>query len=164
MDNEIRNMRLGNQKVPDYFQDIKNKADRLANLGAPVNDSNLVMYAINGLGKKFKHIARIVRHRETLSDFETTRSMVLLEETVLNNEEDEPSSFSTSSSSPTVRIIIVEPVDANVIALPLHHDETVIPDKVEEALQMVLLSSRSVSKLSVYAGNEIFFLSFSLRI
>lgn len=75
LDNEICNIRHGNQMVSEYFQDIKNKADRLANLGAP--ESNMVTYALNGLGKKFSHIARTVRQHENLPDFETTRSMVL---------------------------------------------------------------------------------------
>ncbi|PWA43221.1 hypothetical protein CTI12_AA534630 [Artemisia annua] len=48
LDNEIRNMVIGNLSVTDFFQDLKSKADRLANLGSKVNDSSLVTYAING--------------------------------------------------------------------------------------------------------------------
>lgn len=59
-------------------------------------------YAINGLGKKFGHIARIICYREKLPDFDNTLSTVLLEESVLNNNDDDSnSSFQDTSSSPT---------------------------------------------------------------
>ncbi|GJY04904.1 putative reverse transcriptase domain-containing protein [Tanacetum coccineum] len=35
--------------VTDFFQDIKSKADRLANLDSPVKDTSLVTYAVNGI-------------------------------------------------------------------------------------------------------------------
>jgi hypothetical protein len=80
LDNEIRNMVIGNMSVTDYFQDIKSKADRLANLGAKVPDSSLVTYTINGLRAKFPEIARFIRHKEPLHSFDQVRSMILLEE------------------------------------------------------------------------------------
>ncbi|GJW97078.1 hypothetical protein Tco_0178886 [Tanacetum coccineum] len=104
LDNKIRNMKHGNKMISDYFQDIKNKADRIANLGVIVSDSNLITYAINRLGKKVSHTARIVCHRETLADFETIRSMVLLEENVLNNDDEEQSYLQNTTSSATVLV------------------------------------------------------------
>ncbi|GJY51705.1 hypothetical protein Tco_0442552 [Tanacetum coccineum] len=49
LDNEICNMAIENLSMNDYFQAIKSKSDRLANLGSPVKDSSLVTYAINGV-------------------------------------------------------------------------------------------------------------------
>ncbi|GJW75409.1 hypothetical protein Tco_0134779 [Tanacetum coccineum] len=49
LDNEIRNMAIGNSSVTDFFQDIKSKADRLVNLDSPVKDTRLVTYAVNGI-------------------------------------------------------------------------------------------------------------------
>ncbi|PWA63386.1 hypothetical protein CTI12_AA349500 [Artemisia annua] len=102
LDNEIRNMAIGTSTVNDYFQDIKSKADRLANLGSPVTDSSLVTYAINGLRAKFPEIARIIRHRETLPTFDQVRSMVLLEESDMAQLSNTLSSTHLSSNSPTV--------------------------------------------------------------
>ncbi|GJW99365.1 ribonuclease H-like domain-containing protein [Tanacetum coccineum] len=39
LDNEIHNMSIGNLSVRDYFQEIKGKANRLANLGSTENES-----------------------------------------------------------------------------------------------------------------------------
>ena len=80
--------------------------DQLADLWSRINNSNIVIYALNGLGNNFFHIALIVRHRDKPPDFENTQSMVLLKETLLNNEEEveEKSSLSKTRSSPTILI------------------------------------------------------------
>ncbi|PWA54856.1 hypothetical protein CTI12_AA432220 [Artemisia annua] len=104
LDNEIRNMAIGNLSVNDFFQEIKSKADRLANLGSPVSDSSLVTYAINGLRAKFPDIARIIRHRDELPKFDKVRSMVLLEETDMQQLTHTLSSTHLTSSSPTVLV------------------------------------------------------------
>ncbi|GKB02306.1 Toll/interleukin-1 receptor domain-containing protein [Tanacetum coccineum] len=80
LDNEIRNMAIGNLSVNDYFQELKSKADRLTNLGSKVSDESLVTYAINGARSKFLEIAHSIRHREKLPTFDEARSMILLEE------------------------------------------------------------------------------------
>ncbi|PWA41921.1 hypothetical protein CTI12_AA549660 [Artemisia annua] len=104
LDNEIRNMAIGTLSVNDYFQEIKSKADRLANLGSVVSDSSLVTYAINGLRVKFPEITRIIRHRETLPTFDQVRSMVLLEESDMAQLTSAFSNLNTTSSSPTVLV------------------------------------------------------------
>ncbi|PWA46281.1 hypothetical protein CTI12_AA514390 [Artemisia annua] len=104
LDNEIRNMATGSLFVTDYFQEIKLKATRLANLGSPVSDSSLVTYAINGLRAKFPEITRIIRHRETLPMFDQVWSMVLLEESDMAQLTHALSSTNLSSSLPTVLV------------------------------------------------------------
>ncbi|GJV99384.1 WRKY family transcription factor [Tanacetum coccineum] len=104
LDNEIRNMAIGNLSVNDYFQEIKSKADRLANLDSPVKDSSLVTYAINGLRCKYPEIARIIRHREKLPTFDEVRSMILLEESDALAISNASSSLHTTSSSATVLV------------------------------------------------------------
>nr|GEU97752.1 Toll/interleukin-1 receptor (TIR) domain-containing protein [Tanacetum cinerariifolium] len=61
LDNEIRNMAIGTSYITDFFQQIKSKADRLANLDSPVKDSSLVTYVINGIRSKYPEAARVVR-------------------------------------------------------------------------------------------------------
>ncbi|PWA91367.1 hypothetical protein CTI12_AA090730 [Artemisia annua] len=104
LDNEIRNMVIGNLSVTDYFQDIKSKADRLANLGSKVPDSSLVTYTINGLRAKYPEIVRIIRHKEPLPTFDQVRSMLLLEESDMAQITQALSSAHINSSSPTVLV------------------------------------------------------------
>ncbi|GKC66278.1 hypothetical protein Tco_1098876 [Tanacetum coccineum] len=100
LDNEIRNMQIGDLSITDYFQAIKSKVDRLANLGSTISDTSLITYDINGLGAKYPEVARIIRHRETLPDFDTTRSMLLLEESIANNINNTQFSLHTTTMSP----------------------------------------------------------------
>ncbi|GKC52042.1 hypothetical protein Tco_1074787 [Tanacetum coccineum] len=58
----------------------------LANMEAPVSDKSLVTYAINVLGNKFAHVASIIRHRDPFPTFNTARSMLLVEESLLNRD------------------------------------------------------------------------------
>ncbi|GJS24678.1 Toll/interleukin-1 receptor domain-containing protein [Tanacetum coccineum] len=67
-----------------FFQQIKSKADRLADLGSPVQDSSLVTYAINGIRSKYPEAARIIRLRESAPTFDKLRSLMLLEESDLS--------------------------------------------------------------------------------
>ncbi|GJY73350.1 hypothetical protein Tco_0477781 [Tanacetum coccineum] len=97
-------MAIENLSINDYFQAIKSKFDRLANLGSPVKDSRLVTYAINGVRSKFSEVARIIRHMEKLPTFDEVRFMILLEESGVLDILNAHSSFHTTSSSPTVLV------------------------------------------------------------
>ncbi|GJR07709.1 WRKY family transcription factor [Tanacetum coccineum] len=100
LDNEIRNMAIGNSSITDFFQQIKSKADRLADLGSPVQDSSLVTYAINGIRSKYPEAARIIRLRESAPTFDKLRSLMLLEESDLSQPSNGNSLFHNTSSSP----------------------------------------------------------------
>ncbi|PWA51548.1 hypothetical protein CTI12_AA443210 [Artemisia annua] len=104
LDNEIRNMAIGSMSVTDYFQEVKSKADRLANLGSKVGDSSLVTYTINGLRARFPELVRIIRHKEPLPTFDQVRSMILLEESDMAQLAQALSSTNLTSSSPTVLV------------------------------------------------------------
>ena len=54
LDNDLRNIELGNLSITEYFHKINRLADLLANIEAPVDEKNLVAYAINGLGDKVR--------------------------------------------------------------------------------------------------------------
>ncbi|PWA49388.1 WRKY family transcription factor [Artemisia annua] len=102
LDNEIRNMVIGNMSVMDYFQEVKSKEDRLANLGSTVRDSSLVTYTINGLRVRFPEVVCIIRHKEPLPTFDQVRSMILLEESDMAQLTQALSSANLTSSSPIV--------------------------------------------------------------
>jgi len=39
--------------ISDYFTKVKNLADALASIGTPVDDEDLVVVTLNGLGKYY---------------------------------------------------------------------------------------------------------------
>ncbi|GKC23612.1 Myb-like protein P, partial [Tanacetum coccineum] len=50
---ELRSLELGTLSIAEYFKRIKVVSDLLSNIESPVDDKNLVMYAVNGLGDKY---------------------------------------------------------------------------------------------------------------
>ncbi|PWA36312.1 hybrid signal transduction histidine kinase M [Artemisia annua] len=86
LDNELRSIKIGQAQE----------------LWSPVSDKNLVMYTVNGLDSRFATIVKIIRHREPLPTFETTRTMLLLEESTLNENTNSSTTFEGSSSSPSI--------------------------------------------------------------
>ncbi|PWA45022.1 hypothetical protein CTI12_AA461730 [Artemisia annua] len=104
LDNEICNMVIGTLSVTDYFQEIKSKDDRLANLGFTVSDLSLATYTINCLHAKFPELVRIIRHKEPLPTLDQVRSIVILEESDMAQLTHALSSAHLTSSSPTVLV------------------------------------------------------------
>ncbi|GKC71276.1 hypothetical protein Tco_1117159 [Tanacetum coccineum] len=51
LDNDLRHIELGNLLIIDYFHRIRHMADLLANIDSPVDEKNLIFYAINGLSE-----------------------------------------------------------------------------------------------------------------
>ncbi|GKD93782.1 hybrid signal transduction histidine kinase M [Tanacetum coccineum] len=103
LDNDLSNLSIGNHSITQYFTKIKDMADLLANIEPPLSEKNLVTYAVNGLVNKFAHVANIIRHRDPFPTFDTARSMLLVEESILNRETNANSLG--SSSSPSVLVV-----------------------------------------------------------
>ncbi|GKF25890.1 Myb-like protein P [Tanacetum coccineum] len=76
---ELRSMELGDLSIAEYFKRIKVIADLLTNIDLVVDEKNLVMHAVNGLGDKYDHVASIIRHSKNPLTLLETRSMLLLE-------------------------------------------------------------------------------------
>ncbi|GJR92545.1 WRKY family transcription factor [Tanacetum coccineum] len=104
LDNEIRNMVIENSPMTDFFQQLKSKADHLASLGSPVQDSSLVTYAINGVYSRYPDAARIIRLQEKAPKFDEMRSMMLFEESDMSHHSTGNSLLHNTSSSPTVLV------------------------------------------------------------
>ncbi|XP_071715251.1 uncharacterized protein [Rutidosis leptorrhynchoides] len=81
---ELRNLDIGNQSVEEYLRKVDRIATHLRNLGSKVEDNDLVMYAVNGLNHKYPHVSLIIIHQKPFPDFETVRSMLLMEEMTVN--------------------------------------------------------------------------------
>ncbi|GJZ40728.1 Toll/interleukin-1 receptor domain-containing protein, partial [Tanacetum coccineum] len=111
LDNEIRNMSIGNASITDFFQQIKSKVDRLANLESSVKDSSLVTYVINGIGSKYPEAARVICLSEKAPTFDELRSMMLLEEGDMSHSSVGNSFLHNTSSSPTVLVASTSNID-----------------------------------------------------
>ncbi|GJX78829.1 ribonuclease H-like domain-containing protein [Tanacetum coccineum] len=53
---ELRSMKLRDLSIVEYFKRIKVIADLLANINLAVDENNLVMHAMNGLGDKYVYV------------------------------------------------------------------------------------------------------------
>ncbi|GKB91929.1 ribonuclease H-like domain-containing protein [Tanacetum coccineum] len=121
LNNELRSITIGKMSINEYCPKIKSMADRLKNLGSSICEKNLVTYAMNGLDNQFFTIAKIIRHREPLPTFDTTRSMLLLEESTFDDEAGISNTLDSTSSSP---IVLVTTSSSNHKALTLKITET----------------------------------------
>nr|GEZ11478.1 hybrid signal transduction histidine kinase M [Tanacetum cinerariifolium] len=102
LDNELRSFKIRKMTINKYCTKIRSMADRLKNLGGEVSDKNLVIYTINGLDSRFATLVEIIRHREPLPSFETTRTMLLLKESSFSDSIDASTMLESSSSSSTI--------------------------------------------------------------
>ncbi|GJS45525.1 ribonuclease H-like domain-containing protein [Tanacetum coccineum] len=96
---ELRSLELGSLSIAEYFKRIKVISDLLSNIDSPIDDKNLVMYAVNGLGDKYEHFSSIIRHSKNPLSLLETRSMLLLEESRLKRKESHGHARNTPSSS-----------------------------------------------------------------
>jgi hypothetical protein len=55
--------------ITDYSTKVKNLADVLASMEAPVDDEDLVVVTLNGLGKDYNQFHTSIAFRETFFDF-----------------------------------------------------------------------------------------------
>ncbi|GJU67442.1 hypothetical protein Tco_1253701 [Tanacetum coccineum] len=96
---------MGDHSVNAYFHKIESIVTRLNDLESPMNDDDVVTYAMHGLSDKFAHVAGIIAHRVLFHDLETMHSMVTTEEMRLNTKSQNSNSNTTSSA---LTILIVE--------------------------------------------------------
>ncbi len=50
---ELHNLQKNKMNINDYSTKVKNLAYALASIGAPIDDENLVVVTLNGLGKDY---------------------------------------------------------------------------------------------------------------
>lgn len=101
LENQLRNITIGDLSASTYFSKIKTLSDQIENLVSNIPDKNLVMYALNGLSMKFQHVASIIQHRSLFPMFLETHDMITLEEQTLtqNRVIQDPSHQDHASSS-----------------------------------------------------------------
>jgi len=66
--------------INDYSTKVKNLADALASIGAPVDDEDLVAVTLNGLGKDYSQFRILIVVRETFPNFQNLITLFISEE------------------------------------------------------------------------------------
>lgn len=104
LDNELRNIVMGDSNITQYYARIQTICDVLENIGSTVPEKNIVTYLINGLSQKFAPVAIMLRHKSPFPNFMETRSILLLEEQQMEHASRRyvNESHGDNSSSPTV--------------------------------------------------------------
>ncbi|EOA15398.1 hypothetical protein CARUB_v10006743mg, partial [Capsella rubella] len=80
IDNELRNLTVGDLSIHDYCKKLKSLSDLLANVDSPFSERTLVMHMINGLNDKFDSIINVIKHKSPFPSFAVARSMLIMEE------------------------------------------------------------------------------------
>jgi hypothetical protein len=65
--------------INDHSTKVKNLADVLASIWAPVDDEDLVAVTLNGLGKNYSQFRTSIVVRETFLDFQDLITLLISE-------------------------------------------------------------------------------------
>jgi hypothetical protein len=66
--------------INDYSTKVKNLIDALASIGAPIDDEDLVVVTLNGLGKDYSQFRTSIVVQETLPNFQDLITLLISEE------------------------------------------------------------------------------------
>jgi hypothetical protein len=77
---ELHNLQKNKMNISDYFIKVKNLADALASIGALVDDEDLVVVTLNGLGKDYSQFRTSIAVRKTFPDFQDLITLFISEE------------------------------------------------------------------------------------
>ncbi|XP_023735032.1 uncharacterized protein LOC111882890 [Lactuca sativa] len=102
LEDELRNITLGDLTIHDYCEKVKKITDTLEGLGEKVKDRSVVLHALNGLPSKFESVASILRFSKPLPSFSEMRSILLVEESRLNSHRVTLPSHDNHPSSPSL--------------------------------------------------------------
>ncbi|CAJ2633340.1 unnamed protein product [Trifolium pratense] len=78
----------GAKSVSKYLQGIKAISDELAIINKPIDDDDLVIHALNGLGSEFKEVAAALRTRENAIAFDELHDLLVDYETFLQRDQE----------------------------------------------------------------------------
>ena len=66
----------GSKNIAEYLQQIKSIADELAIINVAVDDDDLVIHTLNGLGPEYKEVSAALRTREHAISFDELHDML----------------------------------------------------------------------------------------
>jgi hypothetical protein len=77
---ELHNLQKNKMNINDYSIKVKNLANALASIGALVDDEDLVVVTLNGLGKDYSQFRISIAVRETFPNFQDLITLLISEE------------------------------------------------------------------------------------
>jgi hypothetical protein len=77
---KLHNLQKTKMNISDYFIKVKNLANALAFIRAPVDDENLVAMTLNGHGKNYSQFCTSIIIRKTFSNFQDLITLLINEE------------------------------------------------------------------------------------
>ncbi len=77
---KLHNLQKNKINISDYSTKMKNLADALASIGAPVDDEDLVAVTLNGLGKEYNQFRISIALQKTFLDFQDIITLLITEE------------------------------------------------------------------------------------
>ncbi|GKV43245.1 hypothetical protein SLEP1_g50561 [Rubroshorea leprosula] len=83
----LQNMRRDGWSVANYLINLKTVADELGTIDRPLNDDDLTVYILNGLGPEFREIAASLRARDSSLSFDDLHDRLVAHEESLKREE-----------------------------------------------------------------------------
>jgi hypothetical protein len=77
---ELHNLQKNKMNINDFFTKVKNLADALASMGTPIDDEDLVVGTLNGLGKYYSQFRTSIVVQETFLDFQDLITLLISED------------------------------------------------------------------------------------
>jgi hypothetical protein len=99
---KLHNLQKNKMNISDYSTKVKNLANVLASIGAPVDDEDLVAVTLNGLGKDYNHFRISIVVRKTFPNFQDLITLFISEEMIIvgtsSNEGSQKNAFYSNSN------------------------------------------------------------------
>ncbi|KAM3405067.1 hypothetical protein ACQJBY_007885 [Aegilops geniculata] len=76
---ELGDVKMGEMSMADYLQKVKSLSDGLADLGAPVDDAEMVVHCLNGLSEQYEAAADLISLMPGMT-FAQCRSLLALQD------------------------------------------------------------------------------------
>ncbi|OMO83293.1 hypothetical protein COLO4_22605 [Corchorus olitorius] len=80
-------MKRENQSVGIYLQSMKSLADAIRMAGSSIDDHDLVLHILKGVGPEFNDLLAAIRVRETAISFDELHAMLSAHETLLRQQD-----------------------------------------------------------------------------
>jgi uncharacterized spore protein YtfJ len=157
--------------INDYFTKVKNLANALTSIGTPVDDEDLVVVTLNGLGKDYSQFRTSIVVRETFSDFQDLITLLISEEmrivSTSSNAGSQESAFCSNTNRGRSRggkphfevnteACMVDIINMKVKLMEVD-EKTLEEEEVEEVVKVVVevieVNNQIAIQITITAGN-----------
>jgi len=76
---KLHNLQKNKMNINDYSTKVKNLADVLTSIGAPIDDEDLMVVTLNGLGKYYSQFCTSIAIQQTFPDFQDSITLFINE-------------------------------------------------------------------------------------